>query len=196
VLVANEDMIASHVVEIDEPMSRDEATALGRFLNTELAGLSYAELLDSLERRILAERDSFYHLVKRSLGILQDALSSEPDDRFFLEGASSLVAQPEFIRDPRRAQELLRGLDNQAALLSRLRQDIGPEGVRVRIGHEVQVPGLELCSYLTAPCAIGQEVIGGLGVLGPKRMHYPRMRALVEGVAQCVTGLLTRWERR
>jgi transcriptional regulator of heat shock response len=32
-------------------------------------------------------------------------------------------------------------------------------------------------------------------VLGPRRMHYPRMRALVEGVAQCVTGLLTRWER-
>jgi heat-inducible transcriptional repressor len=196
ILVANEEMTASHVVEIAEPMSRDEATALGRFLNTELAGLSFSELLDSLERRMLAERDSFYHLAKRSLGILQHALSSEPEDRLFLEGASLIVAQPEFSRDPRKAQELLRGLDNQQVLLERLRRDIGSDGVRVRIGREVQVPGLEDCSYVTASCAIGDEVIGSLGVLGPRRMDYPRMRSLVEGMARCVTNLLTQWDAR
>ena len=194
VLVANEEMVASHIVEVSEPMNRDEATALVRFLNTELAGLSFGELLDSLERRMLAESDSFYHLVKRSLGILQLALSSEPDDRFFLEGASYVVAQPEFSRHPQKAHELLKGLDNETTLLERVRQDISPDGVRVRIGREVQLPGLEECSYLTAPCAIGEEIIGGLGVLGPRRMAYPRMRALVEGMARCVTGLLTHWD--
>jgi heat-inducible transcriptional repressor len=196
VLVANEEMIASHVVEIEEPMSRDEAAALGRFLNTELAGLSFSELLDSLERRMLAESDSFYHFVKRSLGILQHALSSEPNDRLYLEGASYVVAQPEFSRHPRKAHELLKGLDDEALLLERLRQDIASDGVRVRIGREVQLPGLEECSYLTAPCVIGEEIVGGLGVLGPKRMSYRRMRSLVEGMARCVTSLLTQWDTR
>src|SRR3989338_2581207 len=51
VLVANEEIIASHVVEIEEPMTRDEAVALGRFLNTELVGLPFGDLLGSLERR-------------------------------------------------------------------------------------------------------------------------------------------------
>ncbi len=196
VLVANEEMIASHVVEIEEPMSRDEATALGRFLNTELAGLSFSELLSSLERRMLAESDSFYHFVKRSLGILQHALASEPNDRLYLEGTSYVVAQPEFSRHPRKVHELLRGLDNEQTLLERIRQDIAPEGVQVRIGREVQLPGLEECSYLTAPCAIGEEIVGGLGVLGPKRMSYRRMRSLVEGMARCVTNLLTQWDTR
>src|SRR3989338_7728449 len=50
VLVANEEMVASHVVEIIEPMSRDEAVALARFINTELVGLSVSDLLASLER--------------------------------------------------------------------------------------------------------------------------------------------------
>jgi heat-inducible transcriptional repressor len=195
VLVANEEMIASHVVEVVEPISREEAVALARFINTELVGLSVSDLLESLERRMLAENDSFYHFVKRSLGILQHALSHEPTERLYVEGASYVIAQPEFSRDPRRAHELLRGLDDEEPLLARLRQDLASSGgVRVRIGREVQVPGLEECSYLAAPVAMAEGVVGGIGVLGPKRMDYPRLRGLVEGMSRCLTGLLNRWE--
>ena len=194
VLVANEEMIASHVVEIAEPMTRDEAATLGRFINAELSGLSFNDLLGSLERRMLAESDSFYHLVKRSLNILQHAFSTEPNERLFLEGTSYIVSQPEFSRDPRKAHRLLKGLDAEDVLLEHIRQDITSDGVRVRIGREVQVPGLDDCSYLMAPFAIGEDVVGGVGVLGPKRMDYARMRSLVEGMGRCITELLTRWD--
>ena len=194
VLIANEEIITSHVVEIEEPLSRDETMALVRFINTELVGLPFQNLLDSLERRMLTQSDSFYHPVKRSLSILQHALSTEPNERLLLEGANYVVAQPEFRRDPRKASELLKGLDADGPLLERVRQDVTTDGVRVRIGHEVQVPGLEECSTMTAPFSLGSEIIGGVGVLGPRRLDYPRMRALVEGVARCVTLLLSHWE--
>ena len=194
VLVANEEMIVSRVVEIEEPMTRDEAAALARFINTELTGLPFSDLLASLERRILAESDSFYHLVKRSLAILQHALSNEPNERLLLDGMSYVVSQPEFSKDPRKAQDLLKGLDAEEQLLERISQDLTAGGVRVRIGREVQVPGLDECSYLTAPFAIGDDVVGGVGVLGPRRMDYPRVRSVVEAVGRCLTELLTRWE--
>ncbi len=193
VLIANEEMVAAHIVEIEEPMSRDEAVALVRFLNTELVGLPFGELLTSLERRMLAEHDSFYHVIKRSLNILQHALSSEPNARLLLEGMSYVVSQPEFSRDPRKAHELMKGLDEEAALLERLRQDLGTEGVRVRIGREVQVPGLDACSTVTASFAVSEDIVGGVGVLGPVRMDYARMRALVEAMGRSVTDVLTRW---
>lgn len=196
VIVANEEMASSHVVEMEEPISRDEATALVRFLNTELAGLSFGELLDSLERRMLAESDSFYHLVKRSLFILQHALSTEPDERLFLEGESYMLTQPEFSRDPRKVHGLLKVLEAEELLLERITEDLKTDGIHVRIGREVHVPGLEECSYITAPFSVGEDVLGGIGVLGPKRMDYPRVRALVEGMARCVTDLLARWETR
>lgn len=194
VLVGNEEIFASHVVEIGEPMSRDEAVALARFLNTEVVGLPFDELLGSLQRRLLAENDSFYHLVKRSLDLLRHALSTEPTNRFHLDGASRVVAQPEFSRNPRRAHELLKGLDAQELLLQRLCEDLAGHGVRVRIGREVQVPGLDECSCVTTPFAIGEEVVGGLGILGPKRMDYARMHALVDSMGRCVTEVLTRWD--
>ena len=196
VLVSNEEILASHVVEVEEPMSRDEAAALVRFLNTELTGLPFNDLLGSLERRLLAQNDSFYYLVKRSLGILQQALSTEPSDRLMLEGMSYMIAQPEFSRDPRKAHQLLRGLDAQEPFLQRLRTDLANRGVQVRIGREAGVTGLEECSYVTASFSVGGEVVGGVGVLGPKRMDYARISALVDGMARALTQMLTSAQMR
>jgi heat-inducible transcriptional repressor len=195
VLIANEELIASHVVELEQPLSREEASALARFLNEELGGQPFEGLIDSLQRRLLAESDSFYYMVKRSLDILQHALSTEPSERLLWEGTSYLVAQPEFAGHPRRTHDLLRGLDTQAPLVERLRQDLAGRGVHVRIGHEIALPHLEACSYVTASFGIGPAAIGGIGVLGPTRMDYPQVRATVEATARCVTELLTRWEQ-
>ena len=192
VLIANGEMIASHIVEIEQPMTRDEAASLARFINMELVGLPFQELLESLERRMLGEADSFYHFVKRSLDILQHALSTEPDERLFVDGASYVVDQPEFHREPRRTYQFLKVLDAQEGLLARIRQDLKGSGVRIRIGSEVQVPGLETCSYVMVPFIIGEQVMGAVGVLGPTRMDYPRMSACVEGMGRCLNDILNR----
>ena len=149
VLVANEEIVASHVVEIEEPMSRDEAAALARFLNTELVGLSFGDLIGSLERRMLAQNDSFYHLVRRSLSILQHALSTEPNERFLLDGTSYVVSQPEFSRDPRKAHALLRGLDEEAALLERIRRFAHAGGARADRPRSPNpwAGGVQLCRH-------------------------------------------------
>lgn len=197
VMVANEEMVASHIVEIEEPMSRDEAAALSRFVNTELAGLEFASLLISLERRMLSQTDSFYHIVKRALQILQDALSTEPNERFLLQGTRVIIEQPEFSRDPKKAHDLLKGLDAEETLVERMRQDLAADSVQVRIGKEVKIPELESCSYVIAPFSFGHdhEMVGGIGVIGPKRMDYLRLRALVEGMGRCLSHCLNLWEQ-
>ena len=205
VLVGQEPFLASHMVDMDEPISRDEAVSVAHFLNTELAGLPTSELVLSLERRLLAGNDSFYHLVKRSLAILQHVLDTEPDERLLVGGAAHLFEYPEFHNNPRQVHELLRQLELQHGLLERLRADLAialqtappstMEGTRVRIGHEVGLEGLETCSYIMAPFTLNQVVVGGVGILGPKRMDYRRMCAWVESAADLVTRLYGRWEQ-
>lgn len=193
VMIANEEIVASHVVEVIEPMSREETTALARFINTELVGVPCQELLLSLERRLLAEHDSFYHLIRRSLDILQHALSTEPEERLILEGTSYLVSQPEFVRTPRKAHDILKRMEQPQDLLECVRRDVGSKGIQVRIGREVRFPGLDECSFVTAPFAIGDEMAGGIGVLGPTRMDYRHLCACVEATAAAMTNILTRW---
>ena len=196
VFVAQEAIIASHVVEIEEPMTRDEAVALAQFLNQELSGLPIQELLDSLERRLLAVNDSFYYLLKRSVTILQMALATEPEERFLVEGAAYLFEQPEFRRNPLKAYRLLQQLESGHELLALIRTDLISGDRAVRIGREVQVTGLEDFSYILVPFGTGQGIVGGVGVLGPKRMDYRRVCALVEATAALVTDTLKQWERQ
>ena len=187
-----EETYASHVVELIEPLSREEVLALVRFINTQLTGLPYRDVVDSLERRLIAETDSFYHLVKRSLDILQHALSTEPEERLLLEGASYIVAQPEFRRDPGKAHRLLKGLEDSESLMEQVRSDLTTDRVRVRIGRELPLAGYEACSYVAAPFVVEGRVLGGVGVLGPTRMDYPRVSALVEAVARSIASILGR----
>jgi len=195
VLVADGDVFASHVVESADPITRDELLTLVRFINSEFVGHPFAAVLDMLERRLLAERDSFYFMVKRSLDILQHALATEPEDRLLLEGTSYIMAQPEFRRDPRKAHVLLQALESAEELAGSIREDLRRRGITVRIGREMPAEGLEACSYVAAPFALGGQVLGGIGVLGPTRMDYRRIIALVDGMAESVTGTLGRWVR-
>lgn len=192
---SHEEIFASHVVELNEPMSRDEIAVLVRFINTQLVGMPFRDVIGSLERRLLAQSDSFYHLVKRSLDILQHALSTEPNERVFLEGTSYVMVQPEFCRDPKKAHQFLRGLEAQQQLVNSVRRDLESERVRVRIGSDVQLSGCEDCGYVVSPFVIDSQVVGGVGVVGPKRMDYARMSAWVEGMARSLTEVLNHQER-
>ncbi len=191
VVVAEGDVVASHVIEVEEPLDRDEASAVARAASAELAGLPVAELLGALEQRLLGEQDVLGEAMKQALAILQNVLAGEPAGRLLVEGARYVVGQPEFQRQPQRAEALLEGLDAEGPLLERLHADLGTGAVRVRIGQEIGVPGLEACSYIVAPFAVGRGVVGGVGVLGPTRMDYRRHSALVQAMARAVTELLT-----
>ena len=194
VLVGQEALVASHMVEVHEPLNRDEVGAVAHFLNAELVGLPTQEWLSSLERRLLAVNDSLYYLVKRSLYILQVVLATEPEERFFIEGLFNLFAAPEARRDPHKVQQLFDYLDAPDLLRELIRQDLAREGTRVRIGQELGLSGVEDWSYVLSPFRHHQAVVGGIGVLGPKRMDYRRTRALTEHMAQLVSLTMARWE--
>ena len=134
------------------------------------------------------------HLVKRSIAILQTVLATEPEERLLLEGALYLVEEPEFRGDPDKTHRLLRQLELRKALMAKMREDLIGSQTRVRIGSEVGIEGLEDCSYVLAPFGVRQNIVGGVGVLGPKRMDYRRTQAVVEATADLVTDWLTQWE--
>ena len=54
--------------------------------------------------------------------------------------------------------------------------------VRVRIGTENKLSQIEQCSVVSTKYSIG-TVTGTIGLVGPKRMNYPRMVSLVEQLA-------------
>jgi heat-inducible transcriptional repressor len=75
-------------------------------------------------------------------------------------------------------------------ILQLLERTIQAPGVRIFIGEETGVMPLESVSLVTAPYSADGQVLGVLGVIGPKRMAYDRMIPLVEATAQVLGAAL------
>ena len=87
-------------------------------------------------------------------------------------------------------RELFEVFASKREILQLLERTIQAPGVRIFIGEETGVMPLEGVSLVTAPYSAGGQVLGVLGVIGPKRMAYDRMIPLVEATAQVLGAAL------
>jgi len=49
---------------------------------------------------------------------------------------------------------------------------------------------MEHLSVVSSPYRAGNRMAGALGIIGPKRMEYPKMVALVDFVARVINNIL------
>lgn len=63
------------------------------------------------------------------------------------------------------------------------------------IGSESGLPELSDASLLTTIYTCRGRPVGVLGILGSKRMQYPRMISLLDRLSELVSTRLDRWEK-
>ncbi|MBI4432672.1 MAG: heat-inducible transcriptional repressor HrcA [Candidatus Omnitrophica bacterium] len=121
---------------------------------------------------------------------LQDYFEEESE--LFVEGVSRIFDQPEF-QDARKMRSLIQLFDEKSELLQLLAGDLELEGVHVHIGRENEGMMLESISIVVKDCYIGRTPIGGVAVVGPTRMHYPKAVSVVNFVADSITETMQRF---
>ncbi|WP_306780173.1 HrcA family transcriptional regulator, partial [Acinetobacter baumannii] len=71
-----------------------------------------------------------------------------------------------------RLRELFELFSSKREILQLLERTIQAPGVRIFIGEETGMMPLQGVSLVTAPYTANGQVLGVLGVIGPKRMAY------------------------
>jgi heat-inducible transcriptional repressor len=95
-------------------------------------------------------------------------------NRIFIHGTSVILQQPEFI-DLKKIQNIMQVVEDEY-LLARLLLDFSRGGdFMVKIGSELFEEGTEDLSLIASRYKIYGNSTGAIGVLGPKRMDYPRV---------------------
>ncbi|MBV9080399.1 MAG: hypothetical protein JO102_04685, partial [Elusimicrobia bacterium] len=105
----------------------------------------------------------------------------------YLEGASNILKFPEF-QDYEAMRNFAQLVDEKEALGEVLARGLSQDGLQVRIGSEL--PELKDFSVVSAGYRVHGKPVGILGILGPKRMEYERMMALVNTVAKVMNRFL------
>ena len=195
VIVDNCGRVRTVMVALESSLDAEEAVSLSRFLNDNLRGSTFDELPTSLDALVKSAADEQRRLAERALAILTLVPAQRPS-QLYLDGATQLFEQPEF-HDVDRAREVFGLLEERECLAALLRasvQDGPPQGTSVMIGSEAgeRGPGLREISLVASPYRVGARPVGVLGVLGPRRMEYSRLMAIVDYTANMLSRFLTK----
>lgn len=180
-------------IEIAGHIADDAIAEVQRVLNERLGGLSLAEIRQTLGARLrdvgtaggaselmnifVQEGESFFDL------------SSPADEESVVLGQASVLAEkPEFATGDRMKQ-LIALTETRQHLAGMLRQRASSPGVSITIGDEHGSQLLGGLTVVTAEYRAG-SLTGVIGVIGPTRMPYEKVIALVSHTSSLVTDLL------
>jgi heat-inducible transcriptional repressor len=187
ILVSNTGTAHRRVVETPEPLSQAALDAIGAVLSERVEGRTLPEVRERLAREAEALQHQANRLLALAVAVGRRALAVDDDAAvdLVIETRLALLDQPEF-RDPRRVRDLFEAVETKALLLEVLDRMLEQEGVRVAFGEELDEPGLRHCALVAARYGGPGGALGTLGVIGPSRMDYPRIVALVSYLARAI----------
>lgn len=196
VLIFAHNIIQNKVIRLDEPLSQEELERTARYLNVEFSGKTLLAIRTEILQMIREEKSLYDRLLRNAMLLWEFSLEDEESASgdVYIDGASNILAKPDF-PDIERMRQLFRTLEEKSRLVKILNECIARHsslgGVRVVIGRELTAPSMQTCALITAPYRIGMGDLGGtLGVVGPMRIEYARMMAVVNYVAHTVERML------
>ncbi len=191
VMVSATGLLTHKVIEFPDELKADELQACANYLNAHFTGMTLADIRARLLQLMGEEKALYDSLLQKALALGGRAFELGEEAAVYLDGASNILAQPEF-DDVERMRNLFQTFEQKGRLVRILNACVSGEGIRVWIGHENPEPDLRDISLVAARCRlVGDEGLG-LGVLGSTRMEYAHVVSLVDHVARSVSDVLRR----
>lgn len=180
-------------VEVDGEIADAALAEVTVVLNERLAGLTLAEVRSSIGERLRDSvtaghaSDLLNIFVEEGEQLFETALAGNTGS-VVLGQPSVLAEQPEFsaVQSMRR---LLALTETPARLGEAIRRRDHARGICITIGNEHDDPHLDQFTVITAEYQVG-SLNGVIGVIGPTRMSYDKVIALVTHTSRLVTDLL------
>ena len=190
VVVSQTGMIRHRVIVLPRQIAPDRLHAISEMLNERLAGLPLSEVRTQILHHIESaeqEQEEAFALAKDLVREAFDLKSEE--SQLYVDGRENIFSFPD-IDDFGQLTQLLKLIEQKNLLASVLEKAMRKDGLSVKIGAENKQPELRGVSLVSSTYKMADNTVGVLGILGPRRMEYGRMMALVEGVARVVNQLL------
>ncbi|MDO4568124.1 MAG: heat-inducible transcriptional repressor HrcA [Clostridia bacterium] len=151
--------------------------------NKRIMNVTAAQITD-----VLLDYGDNLDFVSSIMGALERNLSSSADN-VQLYGTKNLLLHPEY-SSVEKARQLLEVFEEKQALYNVLSHATDVE-FSITIGHENETPTMKDCSIVTMTYRAGDMPIGSMGVIGPTRMEYAKVLALMRHVGQSLSDALT-----
>lgn len=174
-------LVKTITLEVYSQLKASLLESVQNLLNERLYGLTFKEIRTTFED-IFTDIDEEQKPVIRLFVESVDKIFKEASSgsNLFITGAGNIIKQPEF-EDPEKFPGIIELIENKDIIIHILDKGsgAGTNQVFISIGRENEDRKLEEYSFVSKEYKYG-DTSGTLGIIGPKRMEYSKVVAIVD----------------
>lgn len=185
-------LVKTITLEFETEINQEKLSNVESLINEKLNGLTFQEIRDTAKDRLsdfAGEEKPIMRLFVDSVDkIFKDV---KKDEKILITGATNIIQQPEF-DEPGKFQgviELIEDKDIIIHIMDKKKSDYD-NNILITIGSENEDEKLNEFSLITKEYSFG-ETSGTVGIIGPKRMEYSKVVAIVSYLGAMLTEVLT-----
>jgi heat-inducible transcriptional repressor len=190
IIVTPEGDVQNRIIFTNTAYSQSDLIEAGNFINQHYAGCTLDEIRSRLDSELKQLRSEMISLMSAAIEAGGDAIN-ESSEAVVLTGERNLLQVHDLSDNLISLKKLFELFERKTKLLQLLELSRQAHGVKIFIGGESDVASLEEFSVVTAPYEIEGEIVGTVGVIGPRRMAYERIIPIVDITAKLLSSGLS-----
>lgn len=190
IIVTPEGDVQNKIIFTQTPYSQADLIEAGNFINQHYAGCTLDEIRGRLDTELKQLRSELFSLMSAAIEVSGSAVN-ENSEAVVVAGERNLLQVNDLTENLLGLKKLFELFERKTKLLQLLELSRKAHGVKVFIGGESDVASLEEFSVIAAPYEIDGEVVGTVGVIGPRRMAYERVISIVDITAKLLSNGLS-----
>jgi heat-inducible transcriptional repressor len=181
-------LVKTITMELDTEMRESQLESVQSILNEKLAGLSLEEIRKTFKERFQDADEDQKPIIRLFVDSIDKLFKDDTkSDRLIVTGAKNIIQQPEF-EHPENFQSIIELIEDKDVIIHIMEKssESNKEEVYISIGSENLEKKLKEYSFVSKEYKFG-ESSGTLGIIGPKRMEYSRIVAIVDYLAKVLS---------
>ncbi|XVS65886.1 heat-inducible transcriptional repressor HrcA [Actinosynnema sp. CA-299493] len=189
VLITDTGRVDQRSVDLGDVITEDNVARIRSMLNGAMVGKRLSDASAEVAKLPDESPGELRDIVLRVSTVLIESLVEHPEERLVLGGTANLTRN---VADfPGSLRQVLEALEEQVVVLKLLAAARDPGRILVHIGEENEAAEMRSTSVVSIGYGSRDNLLGGMGVVGPTRMDYPGTMAAVRAVANYVGEILT-----
>jgi heat-inducible transcriptional repressor len=184
-LICDDEKIRNCHIKFDHFVDNSELQCLIKALNKKLVGVCADEITLQVIMNVEEELGVYSYDSKEVLKSIFNTLKLTDDEEIHLGGITKLLSYPEFY-NVTKAKSVIETLEKKKDFVGGLINNM-EDDVAVYFGDENESTALVPDSSLVfVPIKHGGKTLGGIGVIGPKRMDYKKVISALHQLADTI----------
>ncbi|MDR2637181.1 MAG: heat-inducible transcriptional repressor HrcA [Zoogloeaceae bacterium] len=189
ILITHEGDVQNRVLPTAQDYSAATLVEAGHYLTQHFSDLDLEQIHGRVREELRQLHSDLQSLLTAVLETSDEALA-DPQP-CVISGEMNLLDATDLASNMKRLRELFDLFEQRSGLMNLLEHACRADGIQIFIGSESGLAPLDECSVITAPYEVDGQIVGSLGVIGPKRMAYERVIPIVDITARLLSSALS-----